>query len=38
MRQAGVVQADSLDETIDAVKALVHCKPTTGTRHGPRSP
>ncbi len=34
MRQAGVVQTESLDETIDAVKALVHCKPTTGRRMG----
>ncbi len=34
MRQAGVVPAESLDETIDVVKALVHCKPGTGTRMG----
>jgi len=34
MRQAGVVQADSLDETIDAVKALVYCKTGTGYRMG----
>ncbi|MFB3052858.1 MAG: CoA-binding protein [Dehalococcoidia bacterium] len=34
MRQAGVVQADNLDETIDAVKALVYCKPGTGYRMG----
>ena len=34
MRQAGVVQADSLDETIDAVKALVYAKPATGRRVG----
>jgi acyl-CoA synthetase (NDP forming) len=34
MRQAGAVQADSLDETIDAVKALVYCKPATGSRVG----
>ncbi|MCH7998462.1 MAG: CoA-binding protein, partial [Chloroflexi bacterium] len=34
MRQAGVVQAESLDETIDAVKALVYCKPGTGYRMG----
>ncbi|MEE8346658.1 MAG: CoA-binding protein, partial [Dehalococcoidia bacterium] len=32
MRQAGVVQAESLDETIDAVKALAYCKPGTGYR------
>ncbi len=34
MRQAGVIQANDLDETIDAVKALVYCKPTTGRRMG----
>jgi len=34
MLQAGVVQAESLDETIDAVNALIHCKPTTGRRMG----
>jgi acyl-CoA synthetase (NDP forming) len=34
MRQAGAIQADSLDETIDAVKALVYAKPTTGRRVG----
>jgi acyl-CoA synthetase (NDP forming) len=34
MRQAGVVQADSLDETIDAVKALLYAKPGTGHRMG----
>ncbi len=34
MRQAGVVQTESLDETIDAVKALVYAKPTTGRRMG----
>jgi acyl-CoA synthetase (NDP forming) len=34
MRQAGVIQTDDLDETIDAVKALVHCKPTTGRGMG----
>jgi acyl-CoA synthetase (NDP forming) len=34
MRQAGVIQTDNLDETIDAVKALVHCKPATGRRMG----
>ena len=34
MRQAGVIQTDNLDETIDAVKALVHCKPTTGRGMG----
>ncbi|HEV8574619.1 MAG TPA: CoA-binding protein [Dehalococcoidia bacterium] len=34
MRQAGVVQTDGLDETIDAVNALTYCKPTTGHRMG----
>ncbi len=34
MRQAGAVQTDNLDETIDAVKALVHAKPGTGYRMG----
>jgi acyl-CoA synthetase (NDP forming) len=34
MRQAGVVQTESLDETIDAVNALTYCKPTTGRRMG----
>jgi len=34
MRQAGAVQTDNLDETIDAVKALVYCKPGTGRRVG----
>ncbi len=34
MRQAGVIQTDGLDETIDTVKALVYSKPTTGQRMG----
>jgi acyl-CoA synthetase (NDP forming) len=34
MRQAGVVQTTSLDETIDAAKALVYTRPTTGRRMG----
>jgi acyl-CoA synthetase (NDP forming) len=34
MRQAGVVQTSSLDETIDAVKALVYAGKTTGKRMG----
>lgn len=34
MRQAGAVQTDNLDETIDAVKALVYCKPGAGYRMG----
>ena len=34
MRQAWAITADNLDETIDVVKALVHCKPTTGRGMG----
>ena len=34
MRQAGAVQTENLDETIDAVKALVYSKPATGKRMG----
>jgi acyl-CoA synthetase (NDP forming) len=34
MRQAGAIQAANLDETVDAVKALVHIKPSPGTRMG----
>jgi len=34
MRQAGVVQTESLDETIDAVNALTYCKPAAGRRMG----
>jgi acyl-CoA synthetase (NDP forming) len=34
MRQAGAVQAGSLDETIDVVKTLVYCQPATGYRMG----
>lgn len=34
MRQAGVVQTESLDETIDAVKTLVYCRPASGYRMG----
>ena len=34
MQQAGVIQTENLDETIDAVKALVYCKPTTGRGMG----
>jgi acyl-CoA synthetase (NDP forming) len=34
MRQAGVVQTEGLDETIDAVKALVYTQPITGRRMG----
>jgi len=34
VRQAGAVPADSLEDTIDAVKALLYTKPSTGTRMG----
>ena len=34
MRQAGVIETEDLDETIDAVKALVYCKPASGKRMG----
>lgn len=34
MRQAGAIQAATLDETVDVVKALVHAKPGRGTRMG----
>jgi acyl-CoA synthetase (NDP forming) len=34
VRQTGVVATDSLDETLDAVKALLFTKPTTGRRMG----
>jgi acyl-CoA synthetase (NDP forming) len=34
MRQAGVIETDDLDETIDAVKALVYCRPGAGRRMG----
>ncbi len=34
MRQAGVVQTESLDDTIDAVKALTFAGQTTGRRMG----
>jgi acyl-CoA synthetase (NDP forming) len=34
MRQAGVVQTENLDETIDAVNALTYCKAGTGRRMG----
>jgi len=34
MRQAGAVQTESLDETIDAVKTLVYCRPASGYRMG----
>ena len=34
VRQAGAVPAESLDDTIDVLKALLHCKPTTGRGMG----
>ncbi len=34
MRQCGAVTADTLDETVDAVKAFLHTKPGTGYRVG----
>ncbi|MBI1885255.1 MAG: CoA-binding protein [Chloroflexi bacterium] len=34
MRQAGALQADSLDQTIDLVKALLYVRPGTGYRVG----
>ncbi|MFQ5472853.1 MAG: CoA-binding protein [Dehalococcoidia bacterium] len=34
MKQAGVIQTDSLDETIDATNVLTYAKPTTGRRMG----
>jgi acyl-CoA synthetase (NDP forming) len=34
VRQCGAVTADSLEDTIDAVKALLYAKPGTGTRMG----
>ena len=34
VRQAGALQADSLEDTIDVVKALLYAKPATGRRMG----
>jgi acyl-CoA synthetase (NDP forming) len=34
VKQAGALPADSLEDTIDVVKALLYTKPTTGTRMG----
>jgi len=34
VRQAGAIAGDSLDDTIDALKALLHCTPTTGRGMG----
>ena len=34
VKQCGVVTADSLDETVDAVKALLYTKPCSGQRLG----
>lgn len=33
-RQTGIVCTDTVDETVDAVKAFLHLKPTTGQRVG----
>lgn len=34
VRQAGAIAADALDDTIDALKALLRCKPTAGRGMG----
>ncbi len=34
VRQAGAIEADSLDDTVDVVKALLYAKPSTGRRMG----
>lgn len=34
MRQAGAIEAEGLEETIDVVKALLYTRPTTGRRMG----
>ena len=34
IKQCGVIKVDNLEEMIDAVKALLYVKPTTGTRVG----
>ncbi|HXK33064.1 MAG TPA: CoA-binding protein [Dehalococcoidia bacterium] len=34
VRQAGAIEAHSLEDTIDVVKALLHAKPATGRRMG----
>lgn len=34
MRQAGAIAAETMDDTIDVLKALLCCKPTTGSRMG----
>jgi acyl-CoA synthetase (NDP forming) len=34
VRQAGAITADTLDETVDVLKALLHCKPTSGRGMG----
>ena len=34
MQQAGAIQTENMDDTIDVVKALVHCKPAAGRRMG----
>jgi acyl-CoA synthetase (NDP forming) len=34
VRQAGAIQSDTIDDTIDTLKALLYTKPTTGKRMG----
>jgi acyl-CoA synthetase (NDP forming) len=34
VRQAGALQSDTIDDTIDTLKALLFCKPATGGRMG----
>ena len=34
VRQAGALQSDTIDDTIDALKALLFCKPARGRRMG----
>jgi acyl-CoA synthetase (NDP forming) len=34
VRQAGAVATDNMDDTVDALKALLHCKPGTGRGMG----
>ncbi|MCH8850857.1 MAG: hypothetical protein IIC89_08540 [Chloroflexi bacterium] len=34
IRQAGAIATESIDDTIDVLKALLHCKPTTGRGMG----
>ncbi|MDO8670658.1 MAG: CoA-binding protein [Dehalococcoidia bacterium] len=34
IKQAGAIKVDSLDEVIDTAKALIYCRPSTGSRMG----